>query len=144
MTSLQGVMGRIYARVAREPEAVADAIFEHWLPRGAGDILPESQPGIALALTDRLDSLAGLFAAGLAPRSSADPYGLRRAALGIVQILVERGIDLNLAEALQPVADAQPVTVDAETFAAQADWHENNDHPLGDIIMGPAGKTWKG
>ncbi len=122
MTSLQGVMGRIYARVANEAEPVADAIFEHWLPRGAGDALPESAPGIALALTDRLDSLAGLFAAGLAPRSSADPYGLRRAALGIVQILVERGIDLNLADALRPVAAAQPVTVDDETFAAVLDF----------------------
>ena len=122
MTSLQGIMGRIYAKVAGEPDGVADAIFEHWLPRGAGDLLPVSQPGIALALADRLDSLAGLFAAGLAPRSSADPYGLRRAALGIVQIQVERGIDLDLRDALQPVAEAQPIPVDDETIAAVLDF----------------------
>lgn len=122
MTSLQGVMGRIYAKVANETDAVADAIFEHWLPRGAGDILPETSAGITLALTDRLDSLAGLFGAGLAPRSSADPYGLRRAALGIVQILIERGIDLDLTDALKPVADAQPIAVDDETFAAVLDF----------------------
>ena len=122
MTSLQGIMGRHYALVSGEPEAVAEAIFEHWLPRGAGDRLPETPAGIALALLDRLDSLAGLFAAGLAPRSTADPYGLRRAALGIVQILIERHIDLDLAEALAPVADAQPIPVDTETREAVLDF----------------------
>jgi glycyl-tRNA synthetase len=118
MTSLQGIMGRHYAKVAGQPDAVANAIFEHWLPRGAGDILPESPAGITLALLDRFDSLAGLFAAGKAPRSTADPYGLRRAALGIVQILVERGLNLNLADALTPVAEAQPIIVDEATFSA--------------------------
>ncbi len=122
MTSLQGVMGRHYAKVAGQPEEVAQAVFEHWLPRGAGDILPESPAGVALALLDRLDSLAGLFAAGLAPRSTADPYGLRRAALGIVQILVDRRLDLNLADALSPVADAQPIVVDEATFTSILDF----------------------
>jgi glycyl-tRNA synthetase len=122
MTSLQGVMGRHYALVNGETPAVADAIFEHWLPRGAGDQLPETPAGIALALLDRMDSLAGLFAAGLAPRATADPYGLRRAALGIVQILAERHIDLDVADLLDPVADAQPIAVDAETRAAILDF----------------------
>jgi len=122
MTSLQGVMGRIYALAAGEPRPVAEAIFEHWLPRGAGDRLPETPAGIALALLDRLDSLAGLFAAGLAPRATADPYGLRRAALGVVQILIERGIDLDLADALRPVAAAQPIAVDEATIAAVLDF----------------------
>ncbi|GAB4574959.1 MAG: glycine--tRNA ligase [Anaerolineae bacterium] len=122
MTSLQGVMGRIYALASGEAQPVADAIFEHWLPRSAGDSLPETPAGVALALLDRLDSLVGLFAAGLAPRATADPYGLRRAALGVVQILVERGIDLDLREALPPVAAAQPIPVDEETIAAVLDF----------------------
>ncbi|RPI99824.1 MAG: glycine--tRNA ligase subunit beta, partial [Chloroflexi bacterium] len=84
MTSLQGTMGRYYALHQDESPSVAQAIFEHWLPRGAGDRLPESTPGVVLALTDRLDSLVGLFAAGLAPTASADPFALRRAALGVV------------------------------------------------------------
>ncbi len=122
MTSLQGVMGRHYAQMGGEPAAVAEAIFEHWLPRGAGDKLPETPAGIALALLDRMDSLAGLFAAGLAPKSTADPYGLRRAALGIVQILAERRIDLDLAGLLAPVAEAQPIPVDAAARAAVLDF----------------------
>ena len=67
--------------------AVAQAIYEHWLPRGAGDILPASDAGRLLAIADKLDSLVGLFAVGLAPKSTSDPYGLRRNALGIIQIL---------------------------------------------------------
>ncbi|MBN2305826.1 MAG: glycine--tRNA ligase subunit beta, partial [Anaerolineae bacterium] len=112
MTSLQGVMGRYYALYQGEPEAVANAIFEHWLPRGAGDMLPQSAPGLLIALADRLDSLAGLFAAGLVPTASADPFALRRAALGIVQIVLERGIDLDLREAVAAAAAAQPIPVD--------------------------------
>ena len=109
MTSLQGIMGRYYALRQGEPEAVADAIFEHWLPRGAGDILPQSAPGVLLALADRLDSLVGLFAAGLAPTASADPFALRRGA--------RRGADrrsapdLDLAEAVRRVAAVQPLEV---------------------------------
>jgi glycyl-tRNA synthetase len=114
MTSLQGVMGRYYALHQGEPAAVADAIFEHWLPRSAGDRVPESMPGIVLALTDRLDSLVGLFAAGLAPTASADPFALRRAALGVVQIALECGIDLDLYEAVERAAAVQPITADAE------------------------------
>ena len=111
MTSLQGIMGRYYALHQGEPEAVADAIFEHWLPRGAGDRLPESVPGVLLALIDRLDSLVGLFAAGLAPTASADPFALRRAALGIVQIALHHDLDLDLYEAVARVAAAQPIAV---------------------------------
>jgi glycyl-tRNA synthetase len=111
MTSLQGVMGRYYALNQGESAAVADAILEHWLPRSAGDSLPVTMPGIVLALTDRLDSLVGLFAAGLAPTASADPFALRRAALGVVQILLARNIDLDLYDAVEEVAAAQPVPV---------------------------------
>lgn len=117
MTSLQGIMGREYALREGYPAEVAQAIFEHWLPRGAGDQLPQSQAGILLALVDKLDSLAGLFAAGLAPKSTSDPYGLRRAALGLIQILIHREIDVNLRDALEIAAGAQPINVDYNTYA---------------------------
>jgi glycyl-tRNA synthetase len=114
MTALQGVMGREYARRAGEPEAVAEAIFEHYLPRYAGDRLPLSPAGIAVGLADRLDSLAGLFALGLAPTGSADPYGLRRAALGLIAVLLERDLRLDLGAALAEAAALLPVPAPAE------------------------------
>jgi glycyl-tRNA synthetase len=122
MTSLQGTMGREYALLSGYPHDVADAIFEHWLPRNADDMLPASSAGTLLALADRLDSLTGLFAAGLAPQSTADPYGQRRAALGIVQILVNKAIDLNLVEAVAIAAELQPIPVSAETQAQILDF----------------------
>jgi len=115
MTSLQGIMGREYALRQDMPEDVANAIFEHWLPRSAGDKLPASNAGTLLAVADRLDSLVGLFAAGLAPKSTADPYGLRRAALGVIQILVGHQLDVNLWKAVDIIAEAQPITVTHET-----------------------------
>jgi glycyl-tRNA synthetase len=111
MTSLQGVMGRDYALRENYPPEVASAIFEHWLPRFAGDQLPISGAGTVLALSDRLDSLVGLFAVGLAPKSTADPYGLRRAALGIIQILAHKGISLDLVAAVELAAVNQPIEV---------------------------------
>ena len=111
MTSLQGTMGREYARRSGRSEAVADAIYEHWLPRGAGDSLPQGMPGVLLALLDRLDSLVGLFAAGLAPQATTDPYGLRRAALGIIQIAIDKQLNLDLRQAVALVASAQPIAV---------------------------------
>ena len=118
MTSLQGVMGREYAKRSGEPAAVATAIFEHYLPRSAGDKLPESHPGVALALADRFDSLAGLFAVGLAPTGSADPYGLRRAAAGVVQILLGRGLSFSVRDALAEAARALPVEATADVIDA--------------------------
>ncbi len=112
MTSLQGIMGREYALGEDYPKDVAVAIFEHWLPRSAGDILPSSQAGILLAIADKLDSLVGLFAVGLAPRSTSDPYGLRRTTLGIVQILVDAGISVDLRKAIDFVSHGQPVDVE--------------------------------
>ncbi len=114
MTSLQGTMGREYALLNQYPPAVADAIFEHWLPRGADDILPTSLAGVLLGLTDRLDSLVGLFGVGLAPRATADPYGLRRAALGVIQLVVDRELDIDLNLLLDRVAQDQPVSVTVE------------------------------
>jgi glycyl-tRNA synthetase beta chain len=97
---LQGVMGRYYARHDGEPAAVADAIEAHYRPRFAGDALPETPVACAVALADKLDSLAGLFAIGEAPTGEKDPFALRRAALGVVRILVERRLPLRLADLL--------------------------------------------
>ena len=113
MTSLQGVIGREYAlREGIEP-AVADAILQHWLPRDADDILPASPAGRLLSLADKLDSLVGLFAVGLAPKSTSDPFALRRAALGLIRILVEARISADLRRLIKAVAQYQPVSVDA-------------------------------
>lgn len=108
---LQGVMGGHYAADAGEPDAVAKAIPEMYLPRYAGDALPATGPGRALSLADRLDALAGHFAHGTKPTGNRDPFGLRRAALGIVRILVEQELDLDLPALLASAIDDQPVTV---------------------------------
>jgi glycyl-tRNA synthetase len=118
LTSLQGLMGREYARLSGEEAAVAEAILEHYLPRSAGDILPETKPGLALGLADRLDSLVGLFAVGLAPTGSADPYQLRRGALGLVQILIAQEIPLPLRPLLAEAAALMPVQVPEQALYA--------------------------
>jgi glycyl-tRNA synthetase len=120
LTSLQGVMGAKYAALSGEGPAVVQAISEHYLPRGAGDALPESVAGTLVGLADRLDSLVGLFAVGLSPTGSADPYGLRRAALGLVQILAEKGMSLSLQEAFRAAAALLPINVpEKELLAVQ-------------------------
>ncbi len=108
-TNLQGLMGHHYALRSGEPSAVALAIAEHYLPRSARDRLPATKPGLALAIADRLDSLVGLFATGLAPTGSTDPYHLRRDALGIVQSLVAHEIRLPLRPLLAQAAVLMPV-----------------------------------
>ncbi|MDP2976097.1 MAG: glycine--tRNA ligase subunit beta, partial [Anaerolineales bacterium] len=105
MTSLQGLMGREYALRSGENQAVAEAIGEQYQP------VPKTKPGLAVALADRLDSLAGLFAAGLAPSGTKDPFGLRRAALGVVQPLIEHDIAFDLRAALKEAAALEPVEV---------------------------------
>ena len=113
MTSLQGIMGREYARREGMDPGVAEAIREHWLPTGAGDRLPASDAGRLLALADKLDSLVGLIAVGLAPKSTSDPFGLRRAALSVIRILAESEISVDLRQLVDRVADSQPVPVDS-------------------------------
>jgi len=114
-TSLQGAMGAHYARHSGELEAVAQAIGEHYLPRSLGDALPASGAGRVLALADRLDSLVGLFAVGLVPTGSRDPYALRRAALGVVQLLLGMEAPLSLRAAIDAAASVQPLVVGPET-----------------------------
>jgi glycyl-tRNA synthetase len=124
LTSLQGVMGREYARHSGESEAVATAIYEHYLPRFAGDQLPTTRPGLVVGLANRLDSLAGLFAVGLAPSGSADPYGLRRDALGLVTVLIETGTDYSVASGLGVAAQLLPqqVEISQESLTASLDF----------------------
>ena len=105
---LQGTMGRYYALSDGEPDAVADAIGEQYLPRFSGDELPESTAGQILAVADKLDSLAGIFSIGKKPSGNRDPFGLRRAALGIVRILIERGIDVDLQALIAKAVAEQP------------------------------------
>ena len=95
---LQGVMGRYYALHEGESPVIAAAIEQHYWPRFAGDALPESNVAVAVALADRLDSLAGLFGVGQQPTGDKDPFGLRRAALGVVRILVEKNLPLSVHE----------------------------------------------
>ena len=93
---LQGTMGRYYAQGDGEPVAVADAIAQHYWPRFAGDALPEAPVGQAVALADKLEALAGLFGIGQIPTGDKDPFGLRRAAIGALRILIEKRIALPL------------------------------------------------
>lgn len=97
---LQGTMGRYYALHDGESAEVADALFEQYLPRFAGDRLPHSTTGRTLALADRLDTLVGIFGIGQPPSGSRDPFALRRASLGVLRILVESEIDLELRAVL--------------------------------------------
>jgi glycyl-tRNA synthetase beta chain len=89
-------MGRYYALHDGEPAAVADAVESHYRPRFAGDLLPEGNVACAVALADKLDILAGLFSIGEQPTGEKDPFGLRRAALGVIRIIVERKLPLSL------------------------------------------------
>ena len=98
---LQGAMGRVYALHEGVEPAVADAIFEHYLPRGAEDRLPSGDVGALLGIADRLDLLAGLFGLGKEPTGTADPFGLRRAALGILRVTLARGYRFDMDEALR-------------------------------------------
>lgn len=97
---LQGIMGSYYAKNDHEADEVAIAIKEVYLPAHARDILPATQTGICLALAERLDTLIGIFGAGLIPSGEKDPYALRRAAIGILRIIIEKKLTLNLQELL--------------------------------------------
>jgi glycyl-tRNA synthetase beta subunit len=108
LTELQGTMGTVYARAAGEPDDVAAAIAEHYLPRAAGAEIPPSDLGIALAIADRLDTLVAAFAAGLEPTGSADPYGLRRAGLTLLSILVARRFDVSMRGLIDLAARRSP------------------------------------
>jgi len=118
---LQGVMGRIYARLDLLGDGVAEGIFEHYLPRGAGDALPSSQAGIVCALADKADSLAACFAIGKIPTGSADPFALRRAALGILRILATNDLHLGLPDLVVLAVDGlDPSIVQGDRASLEA------------------------
>ena len=98
---LQGVMGEKYALVSGESEAVAKGIFEHYLPRGAGDIMPETLAGQVVGLADRLDTLTSIFGLGMIPTGSSDPFALRRAANAVINITWQANLGINLGEIIQ-------------------------------------------
>jgi glycyl-tRNA synthetase beta chain len=106
---LQGTMGRYYAEAQGEPEELAQALEEHYRPRYAGDSLPTTKTGQAVALADKIDTLVGIFAIEQRPTGAKDPFGLRRAALGVLRILLEGRLELDLFELLEKAAAAQPV-----------------------------------
>ena len=112
-TELQGLMGYHYALHDGEAEEVAQALNEQYMPRFAGDDLPSSRTGIALAIADRLDTLTGLFGINQPPTGSKDPFALRRAALGVLRIIVEHKLDIDLHELLN-IAVAQHNNLPAE------------------------------
>jgi glycyl-tRNA synthetase beta chain len=106
---LQGTMGRYYAQAQGEPEELALALEEHYWPRFAGDALPATKTGQALALADKIDTLVGIFAIEQRPTGTKDPFGLRRAALGILRILLECRLELDLHDLVREAAAQQPV-----------------------------------
>jgi glycyl-tRNA synthetase beta chain len=96
-TELQGVVGGLYARVQGEPDAVWQAVYDHYKPESMDDSIPRNRTGQLVALSDKLDTLRGCFAVGMIPSGSRDPFALRRAAQGVVKIVVEGKLDLDLA-----------------------------------------------
>jgi len=106
---LQGTMGRYYAQAQGEPAEVALALEEHYRPRFAGDSIPSTNVGQAVALADKIDTLVGIFAIEQRPTGAKDPFGLRRAALGVLRIILEARLELDLFELLGASSEAQPV-----------------------------------
>lgn len=139
---LQGLMGSYYAQADGEPHEVAAAIREHYLPRAAGDQLPATRAGLAVAIADKLDTLAGIFAIGEKPTGTKDPFGLRRAALGVQRILIEKALELDLRkyidQALAAVrADIERVRATAATAAepSQAAAADSTASEIYDFLM---------
>lgn len=127
---LQGLMGRYYAVADGEHEAVADAIRDHYAPLGPNDACPSAPVSVAVALADKIDTLAGMFAIGETPTGSKDPYALRRAALGVIRLIVENGLRLPLEQVFADslhlyensvLADG-PRSVDRESIERTAPW----------------------
>lgn len=114
---LQGIMGRYYARHDHEPSEVADAIEQHYFPRTAAGVLPQHPIAVCVALADKLDTLVGIYGIGLVPTGEKDPFGLRRAALGVVRILVEKSLPLDVIELLSRTRSQFPNGIIAEGVA---------------------------
>ena len=125
-TELQGIVGGLYARAQGEEEEVASAVYDHYKPAGTEDSIPRNKTGCAVSIADKLDFLVACFAVGIVPTGSSDPFALRRAASGVVQILLELNIPLSLSAAVSAAAKGlaahkPKITVapDAETAALE-------------------------
>ncbi len=112
---LQGLMGRYYAQHDGESADVATALEEQYWPRFSGDQLPRTRTGIALSIADKLDTITGIFSIGQKPTGARDPFGLRRAALGVLRIGIERALELDLRQLLEIAVSLQPVSAPADT-----------------------------
>ena len=130
---LQGVMGREYARIQGEDPLVADGIFEHYLPRFAGDDIPSTVTGAIVGIADRLDTIVGCFGIGLIPTGSEDPYGIRRDVLGMLRTISEKGYRLSLVELIEASSrllkdkmerPAEEVKNDVISFIRQRLYHQ--------------------
>ena len=122
-TELQGKMGMEYAQHSGENEIVSTAIYEQYLPRFTGDILPTTTAGSILSITDKIDTIVGSFAIGVQPTGSQDPYGLRRQALGVINIILEKRLKLGLEDiidyALYIYVEKQGLVIDYKKVKAQ-------------------------
>jgi len=116
---MQGIAGYYYALNDGEVDDVALALNEQYMPRGAGAELPTTLTGAAVAIADKLDTLVGIFGIGMLPTGSKDPYALRRAALGVLRILIEKQLDLDLVEAISCAINQFGAQIKAEGLAAQ-------------------------
>jgi glycyl-tRNA synthetase beta chain len=118
---LQGVMGSIYAERAGESKEVSEAIYEHYMPIAAGGELPKSEAGAIISIADKLDSIAGCFGVGLVPSGTKDPYALRRAALGIIAIIIDRGFEYPLNDFISAAVDivGEKLSRDADEVKAE-------------------------
>ncbi len=114
---LQGIMGRYYAKYDHEPTVVADAVEQHYWPRTAGGELPKQPVAVCVALAEKLDTLVGIYGIGLVPTGEKDPFGLRRAALGVVRILVEKSLALDVKDMLTSARSQFPNGVIADSVA---------------------------
>lgn len=123
-TELQGIMGREYARLDGEKDSISEGIFEHYLPRFAGDILPKTEIGRLLSIADKIDNITATFSRGKAPTGSQDPFALRRQALGIINILLDSRMNLEMLQVVivsanllkVPVEDSKELTVQVLEF----------------------------
>jgi glycyl-tRNA synthetase beta chain len=121
---LQGIMGRVYAERAKEPQEVSRAIEEHYRPTGSGGILPASDAGAVVAVCDKTDSICGCFLAGLIPTGASDPYALRRQGIGIIQIMLEKGFTFSPAQMIRESITLYPLEDKVKT-----------DEVIGKIIL---------
>lgn len=138
-TLLQGYIGREYALVSGIEREVAEAIFEHHLPRFAGDVLPATDTGSILAVADKIDTIVGCFMIGLGPTGSQDPYALRRHALGMLRIMIERGMSISIPtlieESIRLYGAKTPGDLHADAQAVSASTDERNTQVVGEKVL---------